>query len=94
MSDADTALAALAERVLRLENGSTGGNGLGVVERGDTGQLSQILHNLKKLRSELVTASKELESQQLEKEAVLVENKKLRYQMHHLRRALESEEKR
>jgi molybdenum-dependent DNA-binding transcriptional regulator ModE len=96
MTDAEVALSLLAQRVLNLENAAGGsvvvGDGGCVNGAAAVSVLARTLVDLKRLRGQLVTAAREVESRALEAERAEAENDKLRYQIRHLRRSLEAEE--
>ncbi len=96
MEDLEKAVAVLAERVVALEVSKSGANinsSPGKTSNGEAAALlSDTLCDLKKLRSELVVASKEIESRAQEQERLAAENSKLRYRIKHLLRTVSSDE--
>lgn len=95
-SEVDAAIAALAKRVRDLEVSGAGG-ATGVIGNGEDAHIgaqviAKALGDLKRLRTAIVTAGKEIDSKLDEMKAVQAENEKLRYQIKHLKRSLETEE--
>lgn len=94
MSYPEVALAALAERVLLLEEAAKFDSGTSALDNSDGVLLAQVDSDWKKQHLQLSAASEELGLEKKEKEALVLENRKLRYQIVQLKRSLDAEERR
>jgi hypothetical protein len=91
MSDVDVALAKLAQRVVDLEcaTSMSVAPGAAIQSSEDAARvIGTTLASLKNLRSSLVTAATEIDSQLAVNARLEKENAKLRYQIKHLKRSL------
>lgn len=88
------AVSTLAERITALE-GQTPSAGAASASKKDLWSgMQHTLEDLKSLRTELITATSDLDERLAELSAVKTENQRLKYRVRHLLRSLDAEEKR
>jgi uncharacterized tellurite resistance protein B-like protein len=96
-AEMETAVAALARRVIALENEHSAipskAQAAKLSEADSTAILVNALAELKMLRTDISLSSKQMDSRLEAMKSVEAENAKLRYQITHLKRSLDADER-